>query len=63
MCESTIRAVEVRDQHCSGEWNERIEFLCRTVIVYSPNFCRVQVASGCPNAHEMYVKMKGKTDE
>ena len=37
-CGSPAKCFIKKDQHCSGEWNERLEFKCGSMLVYSPNF-------------------------
>lgn len=49
VCGAEIQAARREQQHCSGEWNEHVEYRCGRTLRYSPNFRRVVEARRCPN--------------
>ena len=49
VCGAKIQAARREQQHCSGEWNEHVEYRCGRALHYSPNFRRIAEARRCPH--------------
>jgi len=68
-CPVCAAKVKVRTQdgvpHSNGQLFETIEFRCVArnsvsgcIIQWSPNLCKEELIRGCPNAHELCIKLK-----
>lgn len=49
---STVKERRTWGQHCSGHWNETVEFDCGAKYEFTPNFMCVGLASICKNNPE-----------
>lgn len=51
-CWAKVKSVLVHNQHCSGEWNEAVEYGCGFRQEYIPNFGRVETVRPCPHSQD-----------
>lgn len=42
-----IKKFVAKNQHCSGQWNEELQFQCDQQYEYSPNFRTITITSTC----------------
>jgi len=49
MCRSRVIMIYQKNQHSNGHWNEKIEFLCGSIIEFSPNFMWEKTTIECPH--------------